>query len=40
MLPFPSETGDTTPATPLRDGVADAIARFRDLLDRGLVKHS
>jgi UDP-glucuronate 4-epimerase len=36
-LPFPSETGDTTPATPLKDGVADAIARFRDLLDRGLV---
>jgi len=37
VLPFPSETGDTTPATPLRDGVADAIARFRDLLERGLV---
>ena len=37
VLPFPSETGDTTPATPLREGVADAIARFRDLLDRGLV---
>jgi nucleoside-diphosphate-sugar epimerase len=36
-LPFPSETGDTTVATPLREGVADAIARFRDLLDRGLV---
>jgi nucleoside-diphosphate-sugar epimerase len=36
-LPFPSETGDTTPATPLKEGVADAIARFRDLLDRGLV---
>jgi UDP-glucuronate 4-epimerase len=37
-LPFPSETGDTTPATPLEQGVADAIARFRDLLDRGLVR--
>jgi nucleoside-diphosphate-sugar epimerase len=38
VLPFPSETGDTTPATPLREGVADAIGRFRDLLDRGLVQ--
>jgi UDP-glucuronate 4-epimerase len=37
VLPFPSETGDTMPATPLKEGVADAIARFRDLLDRGLV---
>jgi nucleoside-diphosphate-sugar epimerase len=36
-LPFPARTGDTTPATPLREGVADAVARFRDLLARGLV---
>jgi UDP-glucuronate 4-epimerase len=37
-LPFPAETGDAdaTP-TPLADGVADAVARFRDLLGRGLV---
>ena len=38
QLPFPSETGATGQlATPLREGVADAIARFRDLLARGLV---
>jgi UDP-glucuronate 4-epimerase len=37
-LPFPSETGDDgTPATPLDEGVADAVERFRDLLARGLV---
>jgi UDP-glucuronate 4-epimerase len=37
-LPFPSGTGDDgAPATPLYDGVADAIGRFRDLLARGLV---
>jgi UDP-glucuronate 4-epimerase len=37
-LPFPAETGDVadTP-TPLQDGVDDSIARFRDLLARGLV---
>lgn len=37
-LPFPAETpGSAGPATPLAEGVADAIARFRALLDRGLV---
>ena len=36
-LPFPADTGDPAPATPLDAGIADAIARFRDLLDRGLV---
>jgi UDP-glucuronate 4-epimerase len=37
-LPFPSGTGDDgAPATPLYDGVADTIRRFRDLLARGLV---
>jgi UDP-glucuronate 4-epimerase len=37
-LPFPAETGDgAAPATPLDAGVADAVARFRDLLARGLV---
>jgi UDP-glucuronate 4-epimerase len=38
QLPFPSGVGDAGAlATPLHDGVADAIARFRDLLARGLV---
>ena len=37
-LPFPSETGDPgAEATPLQAGVADAIARFEQLLARGLV---
>jgi UDP-glucuronate 4-epimerase len=37
-LPFPADTGDPTAvATPLRDGVADAVARFRSLLARGRV---
>ena len=37
-LPFPAETAAAAgPATPLADGVADSIARFRDLLARGLV---
>ena len=36
-LPFPADTGDPASATPLREGVADAIERFRDLLGRGLV---
>jgi UDP-glucuronate 4-epimerase len=37
-LPFPADTGDVdAPATPLAQGVADAVARFRDLLARGLV---
>jgi UDP-glucuronate 4-epimerase len=37
-LPFPAGVGDAdaTP-TPLAEGVADAIERFRDLLARGLV---
>jgi UDP-glucuronate 4-epimerase len=37
-LPFPADVGDAdaTP-TPLAEGVADAIARFHDLLARGLV---
>jgi nucleoside-diphosphate-sugar epimerase len=38
VLPFPSDVGDTAaPPTPLHDGVADTIGRFRDLLRRGLV---
>jgi nucleoside-diphosphate-sugar epimerase len=37
VLPFPAGTGDPAAATPLQEGVADAIARFRDLLARGLV---
>jgi len=38
QLAFPAHTGDgAAPATPLAAGVADAIARFRDLLARGLV---
>jgi UDP-glucuronate 4-epimerase len=38
VLPFPSDVGDTAaPATPLHEGVADTIGRFRDLLRRGLV---
>jgi UDP-glucuronate 4-epimerase len=36
-LPFPSDVGDAAPATPLYEGVADAVGRFRDLLARGLV---
>jgi len=36
-LPFPAQTGDTRGATPLAEGVADAVGRFRDLLRRGLV---
>jgi nucleoside-diphosphate-sugar epimerase len=36
-LPFPSHTGDVGERTSLTDGVADAVARFRDLLGRGLV---
>jgi UDP-glucuronate 4-epimerase len=36
-LPFPAEAGAPEPATPLREGVRDAIARFRRLLERGLV---
>jgi UDP-glucuronate 4-epimerase len=37
-LPFPSDTGSAgAPATPLREGIADAVGRFRDLLARGLV---
>jgi UDP-glucuronate 4-epimerase len=40
-LPFPADVGDAdaTP-TPLAEGVADAIARFRELLARGLVAAS
>jgi UDP-glucuronate 4-epimerase len=38
-LPFPAGVGDAdATATPLSDGVEDAIARFRDLLARGLVE--
>jgi nucleoside-diphosphate-sugar epimerase len=37
VLPFPADTGEPTPATPLHEGVVDAIARFRDLLARNLV---
>jgi nucleoside-diphosphate-sugar epimerase len=37
-LPFPAGVGDPDAiATPLAEGVADAIARFRELLARGLV---
>jgi UDP-glucuronate 4-epimerase len=37
-LPFPSETGDGgAVATPLDEGIADAVDRFRELLARGLV---
>ena len=38
-LPFPADTGGggAGPATPLAEGVGDAVARFRDLLARGLV---
>jgi len=37
-LPFPAgATEAASPPTPLREGVADAVARFRDLLARGLV---
>jgi hypothetical protein len=36
-LPFPAGSGDPAPATPLAEGVADAIARFRDLLAGDLV---
>lgn len=40
-LPFPAETGNGAAATtPLEDGVADAIARFRELIARGLVAAS
>ena len=37
-LPFPADTGDAGDLpTPLREGVADTVERFRDLLRRGLV---
>jgi nucleoside-diphosphate-sugar epimerase len=37
-LPFPAATGDVAAvATPLEQGVADTIARFRELVERGLV---
>jgi len=36
-LPFPTDTGDSATHTSLADGVADTVARFRDLLERGLV---
>jgi nucleoside-diphosphate-sugar epimerase len=36
-LPFPSATGSGDAPTPLEVGVADAISRFRALLERGLV---
>ena len=37
-LPFPADTGDPADGqTPLAEGVADAVGRFRDLLARGLV---
>jgi nucleoside-diphosphate-sugar epimerase len=36
-LPFPSATGTGAAPTPLEAGVADAVARFRALLARGLV---
>jgi UDP-glucuronate 4-epimerase len=37
-LPFPSDTGDDgARATPLYEGVADAVGRFRELLARGRV---
>jgi nucleoside-diphosphate-sugar epimerase len=38
QLPFPAHTGNgAATSTSLADGVADAVARFRDLLARGLV---
>ena len=38
-LPFPADTGDAGALpTPLREGVADAVERFRELLRRGLVE--
>lgn len=37
VLPFPAQTGATDVLTPLADGVADTVARFRELLGRGLV---
>ena len=45
LLPFPAEVDATSferlagsiAETPFRDAVADAVARFRDLVDRGLV---
>jgi UDP-glucuronate 4-epimerase len=37
-LPFPAQTGETREATPLAEGVADAVGRFRELLARGLVE--
>ena len=37
VLPFPSTTGGGVMPTSLADGVADSIARFRVLLERGLV---
>jgi UDP-glucuronate 4-epimerase len=38
QLPFPASAGDGAAlATGLEDGVADAIGRFRELLERGLV---
>jgi nucleoside-diphosphate-sugar epimerase len=37
VLPFPSATGGGVMPTSLEDGVADTIARFRALLERGLV---
>ncbi|HYI18602.1 MAG TPA: SDR family oxidoreductase [Solirubrobacteraceae bacterium] len=36
-LPFPSTTGTGEAPTPLAAGVADSVARFRALLERGLV---
>ena len=37
-LPFPADTGDAGALpTPLREGVADTVERFRELLRRGLV---
>ena len=36
-LPFPSATGSPEAQTSLGDGVADTVARFRTLLERGLV---
>ena len=37
VLPFPSATGAPATPTALEDGVADTVARFRSLLERGLV---
>src|SRR5215207_8213603 len=37
VLPFPSATGSEAQATPLAEGVQDAIRRFRVLLESGLV---